>query len=393
MKKALLTLTFSCMFGATLPAQACTTIIVGKGATTDNSIIVARNVDERVATSPQNPFRHPAQTEKYQFISNFPNNSNHSVFSWEMPPNTLGYFAFPQWDTFNKHNPSFDEIGVNGYGVTISATETLFNSARVLAVDPYTLSGITEDAITSVILAQATSASNGILRLGEIIEQVGAGEGFGVAIADRNEAWYLESASGHHWVAQRIPDNAVFVSANQGRFQDINFDDTMSVMSSPNIREFMAEKGLYNPADGPLNLFKCCMRDLPGDTNYNAARVAKLLTMYSGSADKNKDGQYPLFPEPSRKLSKDDIAAGLRNHYDGSKNDPYQTQNPNEPLRPISVMRTSISHITQVFPDLPLDIAVVQYIALGMTDFISLHSFLSRLHQNPFRLPGSHGHG
>lgn len=32
-------------------------------------------------------------------------------------------------------------------------------------------------------------------------------------------ARYLETASGHHWLAQRVPVDSFFVSANQGRFQ------------------------------------------------------------------------------------------------------------------------------------------------------------------------------
>ena len=30
---------------------------------------------------------------------------------------------------------------------------------------------------------------------------------------------YLENAVGHRWLAQRVPDDKFFVSANQGRFQ------------------------------------------------------------------------------------------------------------------------------------------------------------------------------
>ena len=38
-------------------------------------------------------------------------------------------------------------------------------------------------------------------------------------MADAREAWYLETASGHHWMAQRVPHGSVFFSANQGRFR------------------------------------------------------------------------------------------------------------------------------------------------------------------------------
>lgn len=32
---------------------------------------------------------------------------------------------------------------------------------------------------------------------------------------------YLETASGHHWMAQRLPNDTFFISANQGRFQEV----------------------------------------------------------------------------------------------------------------------------------------------------------------------------
>ena len=383
MKKTILLYTIFYLISHIPPVLACTTIVVGKEASTDGSIIIARNIDSPDATTPQNLMWHPFRKDSYSFISNFANNQTNNVtFSWKMPPDTLSYIAFPQWNTVNKHSPSYEETGINADGVAISATESIFNNNKVLSIDPYTAKGITEDAIASVILAQATSASEGIRKLGEMIEQDGAGAGFGVAIVDRNEVWYLETASGHHWVAQRIPDNAYFVSANQGRFQDIDFDNTMSVMSSPDLRSFMAKNGLYNPNHEPFNLFKCCMENSAIDQNYNAPRVAQLLKLFSGEAIKNQDGQYPVFLNPSHALSKDDIAAGLRNHYNDTANDPYQNQNPNTPWRPISVLRTSLSHITQVFPEQPSDIAFVQYIALGMSDlsaYIPLYKGLTTL--------------
>lgn len=34
-------------------------------------------------------------------------------------------------------------------------------------------------------------------------------------------ARYLETASGHHWMAQRVPHHSFFITGNQGRFQEV----------------------------------------------------------------------------------------------------------------------------------------------------------------------------
>lgn len=46
-----------------------------------------------------------------------------------------------------------------------------------------------EDAIPSLLLPQATSAREGMAVLGRLVERLGAGEGFGVLVADEQEAW------------------------------------------------------------------------------------------------------------------------------------------------------------------------------------------------------------
>lgn len=49
--------------------------------------------------------------------------------------------------------------------------------------------------------------------LSSIIEKYGTSETNGVLFSDEDEVWYL-SGSGHHWVAQRIPDDCYAVVAN-----------------------------------------------------------------------------------------------------------------------------------------------------------------------------------
>jgi dipeptidase len=354
--------------GAVQAALACTTIIVGKQASVDGSLIIARNEDTDNAVDPQLLMRHPPRAEAYRFRSNSFGNPANNRFTWKMPAGTLGYVAFPEWESVRADTPSFEEVGFNDQGVALSATETIFNSAAVLTVDPYRVkTGIGEDGITSVVLPQAQSARAGVRQLGRIIERAGAGEGFGVAFTDAHEAWYLETVSGHHWVAQRIPDEAYFVSANQGRFQRIDLDDRLNVMASPGLAAFLTEQGLYDPTQGPLDLFACCIENGTHDHTYNSPRVERLLNIYSGLNETRDDGHFTLFPTPTRKLSVWDVARGLRDHYQGSAHDPYTHQNPKEPWRPISVLRASLSHITQTRPHLPADIGRVNYIALGMT--------------------------
>lgn len=92
--------------------------------------------------------------------------------------------------------------------------------------------------------------------LGHIIETKGAGEGFGVAVVDEKELWYLETGTGHQWMAQRVPNNQYFATANQGRLQNYDPKDP-NVMGSKNLVEFAVEKGLYQPkTDGKFNFPK-----------------------------------------------------------------------------------------------------------------------------------------
>ncbi len=80
------------------------------------------------------------------------------------------------------------------------------------------------------------TAQEGVALLGHIIETQGTAEGFGVAFVDKDGIWYLETGSGHHWMAAKIPADKYFVSANQGRLVDY-------VANHP---DFMASAGLVD---------------------------------------------------------------------------------------------------------------------------------------------------
>ncbi|MCD6048279.1 MAG: peptidase [Gammaproteobacteria bacterium] len=339
---------------------ACTTIIVGKKASADGSVLIARNDDGESPDWAIHFVLHPREGA-YTFKS--PDND----FTYRMPKINYAYTGMPDWNTKDK---AMEEAGLNEFGIAMSATETIYASDKAAAADPYvTKTGITESAIPTVILPQIKSAKAGVELLGKIVETQGAGEGFGVIFADKNEAWYFENGAGHEWAAGRIPDEDYFISANQGRIAQLNLNDANNYLSSPNLISFATQHKLYNPAkDGEFNFSKAFARTSSQDTFYNHLRVWALQKLYTPSFHNDfKNGYFPVFLKPDHLLSVTDVESGLQNRYQGTENDPYMTQNPKATLRPISVLRAQESHVIQLRSSLPLPIANVQYIELGMT--------------------------
>lgn len=98
----------------------------------------------------------------------------------------------------------------------MSATESVYANERVLAFDPLNLeSGLNEDVIVAMVLPFIKSAQEGVAYLGDLVAKYGSAEGNGVIFSDKNDVWYMEIVTGHHWVAQRIPDDAYAVTGNR----------------------------------------------------------------------------------------------------------------------------------------------------------------------------------
>ena len=392
---------------------ACTTILVGSKASNDGSIIVARNNDEGDACGIKNMYYHTAESLSEK---TFYSNKEGCKFQYTYPkfnpeqPNIFSYTAFPMWDTFPEFckaskNVSYEESGFNSKGVFLTATETIFASDKDLKVDPYIKDGLAEDSITSIVLPLAASAKDGIKLLGQLIEEFGSSEGFGVAIADSNEVWYLENAGGHQWLARRVPADDYFMSANQGRYQDVNLNDGENVLYSPTLFEFAEKNNLEEvTSKDNFNFFDAYVANTDHDKSYNYPRVKRLLMMLSEIKVQNDNGHFPVFVKPKHELTEMDkrinsfnelilksnpdyltypkemfapvtpetlsvfdVEHALRDHYYGTSHDLYSKNNPKEPYRPVSVLRTAFSHILVSRGYLPEAIGKVQYIAEGMS--------------------------
>lgn len=353
-------------------ASACTTIVVDKDATVDNGYLIARSVDGHQNAS-QWVVNHTAKKNQKGMYRNKDLDPEGTNFEYPLPETALAFSSTPSWIAGIKNPEMFNDgaSGFNELGVGLSGTESIYASDKALSFDPYTDAGIGEVDITNVILPRAHTAREGVKILGSIIEKHGACEGFGVAFVDKDELWYLETGTAHQWIARRIPKSQYLATGNQGRLQeyDPNSDD---FMASPNLVQFAVDHGLYNPKkDGAFNFAKAYTRDDDRDRTYNDPRVWVIQKSFNPSMkQKIDDGRnFPVFVEPERKLTLDDVKTAMRNHYEGESFDPYTNGlKPDSANRPISVFRAYQTHILQVRPQLPKAIGEIRYLSLGMAD-------------------------
>ena len=341
-----------------LPSE-CTTIIIGKEQTADGSMIVARSEDWDAMEAKNYEIFEDTDNGPREFVA------KDSPFRCELPEKALGYTAL---SPYNLHG-HWGSAGFNTAGVGMSATESIFSSDEVLKHDPLVENGVAENSVFNITLPYVHTAREGVERLGMLIEKYGIAEGFGIGFVDSKEIWYLETACGHRWLACRMPKDQYFVTGNQSRFRTYDPNDKENYLASADLIEFAEKHGLYNPAQGAFDFHVAYARDVVLDTTYNYPRVWGLQQLFSPEIKNDVTrNTFPVFAKPAHKITLTELRTAFHFHYDNTEHDPYLNSNPKEPYRPVSIFRTTQTHLLQVRPELPQAIGCINYVAMGMAD-------------------------
>ena len=341
-----------------LPSE-CTTIIIGQEQTADGSMIVARSEDWDAMEAKNYEIFEDTDNGPREFVA------KDSPFRCELPEKALGYSAL---SPYNLHG-HWGSAGFNTAGVGMSATESIFSSDEVLKHDPLVENGVAENSVFNITLPYVRTAREGVERLGMLIEKYGIAEGFGIGFVDSKEIWYLETACGHRWLACRMPKDQYFVTGNQSRFRTYDPNDKENYLASADLIEFAEKHGLYNPAQGDFDFHEAYARDIKLDTTYNYPRVWGLQQFFSPEIKNDvTKNTFPVFAKAAHKVTLTELRTAFRFHYDNTEHDPYLNSNPKEPYRPVSIFRTTQTHLLQVRPELPQAIGCVNYVAMGMAD-------------------------
>lgn len=350
-----------------IPVFSCTNILVSPGASKDGSaMIVYLNDGEWIQ-----------QLEKYPA-------ADHPAGSWReigsgrvrQVPHTYGRIGFQM----NEKQVAIGET-------TFTGREELWNHDVFLKYWH----------LMELALERAASAREAIQVMTSLVEEYGYGsEGESFSIADKHEAWILEmigpsaDQKGAVWVAVKVPDGMVSAHANHARIGEFPLDDPENCLYSENVISLAVERGYYKPESGePFRFNEAYCPATPASLRYCESRVWSIFRRAAPSQNFSSDYHrgvqgakpYPLFIKPDYKIGVAELAALVRDHYEGTPWDmtkgleagPYGTPNRDRPLtfkvdgedcaweRPISNVNTAFSFISQSRAWLPDEVGGVMW--------------------------------
>ena len=391
--------------------MACTTILVGKGASYDGSTIVARNEDSGSGSFVAKRFAvmNPQEQPKvYRSVL------SHVEIS--LPENPMRYTYMPSSDNAEG---IWGAYGVNEKNVSMTATETLTTNAIVAGADPLVVyqkaengkpeiaGGIGEEDMVTITLPYISSARGGVKRLGMLLETYGTYEMNGIAFQDEDEIWWLETIGGHQWIAKKVPDNSYVVMPNQLGIDSFDFEDAYGAqkehLCSPNLRQFVKEHHLDRRMDlsEPFNPRDAFGSHDDSDHTYNTPRAWAMLRYFNPSIVWDGEAaeytpasdNLPWAMVPEKKITLEEVKWVLSNHYQGTPYDVYAkhtTGNQAGMFRPIGINRNNVLGLVQIRPYMPDDLKAIQWIALGSNVFNAMVPFYTRIEETPAYLGEIH---
>ena len=309
MKKLILTVA---ALNAVTAAMACTSLIAGKKATADGSVIVTYNADAYVLYG--------------------------ELYHTEAADHKKGeMLKVYEWDT-NEYRGEIEQVehtyatvgNINEHQLCI--VESTWDNRKELQD---TTAIIDYGSLIYITLQRARTAREAIGVMTSLVEKYGyysGGESF--TIADPNEVWIMEMVSkgmkekGAVWVAIRIPDDCIAAHANQSRIHHIPFDDKDNCLYSPDVVSFARKMGYFEGKDNDFSFSKAYAQSDYLSYRGCDGRVWAYYNRFSSGMDKylpfviEAQGEtLPLYVKPDKQLSVRDIQNMMRDHYDNTPMD------------------------------------------------------------------------
>ena len=318
-------------------AEACTNVIITKGASADGSCMVSYAADS-----------HYLYGELYfRPAGKFKAGALLPIIEWDTQK-PLGSIA--------QVPATFQTVGNQNEHQLIIAETTW--GGRESQVD--TAGVMDYGSLIYVTLQRARTAREAIQTIVSLANEYGyPSEGETFSIADTEEAWIMDLCGkgsdgdkGIVWVARRIPDGYICSHANQARITRFPLNDPENTLYAPDVITYARKMGWFDGADEEFSF-----RDAYNPLDFGAARgcdarawsAFNILTegqfTYGPSAafggpvtDEDEitrpasdwidyamgydlNGEMPLWVKPAGKVGVKDVADVMRDHFEGTPMD------------------------------------------------------------------------
>lgn len=297
---------------ATPYADACTSLMATPGATRDGSSMVTYAADSHVLYGElynQPAADHPAGAKR----------------------------PVKEWDT-GRYLGEIDEVphtyatigNMNEHGLTI-AESTWGGRAELQG------SGMIDyGSLIYITLQRAKTAREAISVMTSLVDKYGyASSGESFSIADPDEVWIMELIGkgkddpGAVWVARRVPDGYISGHANHSRIHTFPLRDKETLYSRDVIK-FARKMGYFDGRDEDFDFSRAYAVYDMGALRGCDARVWSYFNRFApqGSMDahlpwamRGEGEPMPLWVEPAKKLTAQDLKDMMRDHFDGTPMD------------------------------------------------------------------------
>ena len=296
------------------PARPCTSILVTRGASTDESTMITYSADSHTLYGeiPFLPARlYPAGAE----LPIYEHDTGKLLGKIPHAPRTYGVVSF-----MNEHQVAIGET-------TFEGREELVNPKG--AID--------YGSLMHLGLQRAKTARGAIEIMTDLVAKHGyASSGESFSISDPNEAWFLEMIGkgpdkvGAVWVARRIPDGMISAHANQARIRKFPLDDKKNCLYAKDVIALARDKGYYKGPDEGFSFADAYAPLTFEGLRFCEARVWNVFRRVSPATGskyvdfiRGKPGAepLPLWVKPDRKLGAQDVMGLMRDHFEGTELD------------------------------------------------------------------------
>jgi len=340
--------------------SACTTIAVGKDATSDGSVLSSHSndgegdTDPRLVLIPASDW--PVDAERPVFFSpeSFPryvgpDRASAPVDAYAVGNGDNGPDAFepichiPQVShTYQYYEETYGAINEKQLGISESTCSGVFGAApKGIAYPDYGIGRacFSVDTLTQIAMERHSKAKDAIIEIGSLAEQYGfygaglfEGTAESLIIADTEEVWIFHilpdpTGASAIWAAQRVPSDSFAVVPNVFIIRDIDPDDSANFLYSKSVYSVATELGWWDAGKGKLLDFTAMYSDGEYSHQFYSGRrswgVYKLfapsLQLEANYLEWRISKPYPFTAKPDKKLSVADVANAMRSYYEGTE--------------------------------------------------------------------------